>query len=81
MRHAEGAFESVDHEQQFEEVAVHGKRAGLNDKDVGTADIFENLKINFTVAEAVELAWPSGTPKCLQIAADSAGLAVPVKNF
>src|SRR5258708_6641714 len=50
------AFERVNHEQQFEQVAVHRERAGLHDEDIGAAHVFKNLKINFTIAEPVELA-------------------------
>ncbi len=48
------ALERVDHQQQFHQVAVHGSMARLHDKHIGTANIFQNLEINFAVAEAPE---------------------------
>jgi len=46
-------------------VAVHGKRAGLNDEDIGAADVFEYLEINLTIAEAVQLGLAYGYAQML----------------
>src|ERR1700739_4929845 len=48
------AFESVNHEQKFQQVVVHRIVAGLNYKNIGAAHIFQNLKIYFAIAEATQ---------------------------
>src|SRR5258708_12771694 len=45
------AFEGINHEEKFEQVVVHRIMAGLNDKYVRAAHIFQNLKIYFAIAE------------------------------
>src|SRR5277367_2215373 len=47
-------FEGVDHQEQLEQMIVNGIAARLHDEHVGAAHVFENLKINFTIAKASE---------------------------
>jgi len=49
------AFESINHDQQFHEVFIDGRRSGLNEEDIFPSHILQNLKIHFTVTEALEL--------------------------
>ncbi len=46
--------ESVNHQQKFKQVVVHRIMAWLNDKNIGAAHIFQNLKIYFAIAEAAQ---------------------------
>jgi hypothetical protein len=64
------AFESVNHQQKFKQVVVHRIVAGLYHEDISAAHVFQNLKINFAIAEAPE---HSFAQRHIQIPADSFG--------
>ena len=49
-------------------MVVHRKAARLDDKNIGAANVFENLKINLAVAEAAQLGF---TQRDLQVLADA----------
>ena len=44
-------FERVDHQEQFDEVRIDRRARRLDDEDVGAANVLQDLKIDFTVAE------------------------------
>src|ERR1700687_581877 len=46
-----GTLKSINHHQQFHQVEIHRMAAWLYHKNIGPANILENLKINLTVAE------------------------------
>ena len=50
-----GAAERVLHDEQLHEVLVGGIAGGLDEEDVGAADVFEQLEVDFAVREALEL--------------------------
>ena len=43
------------HDEQLHEVLVGGVAGGLDEEDVGAADVFEELEVNLAVGEALEL--------------------------
>ena len=49
-------------------MAIDRKTAGLHDENIGPAYIFENLKINFSIAKAVKLGFAQ---RNLQMLADT----------
>src|SRR6185437_11799828 len=51
-----GALERVNHQQQLHQMDIHRVAGGLDDEDVGAADVLENLDIILAVAEAGEAA-------------------------
>ena len=62
------ALKRVDHQQQLQQVVVHGGMARLHDEYVRAAHILQNLKINFTVAESPEERFAQ---RHVQVAADA----------
>ena len=45
------ALEGVDHQEEFHDVGIDGAAGGLDDEDVGAADVFFDLEVNLTVGE------------------------------
>ena len=50
-----GAAERVLHDEQLHEVLVSRIAGGLDEEDVGAADVFEQLEVNLAIREALEL--------------------------
>ncbi len=49
-------------------MAIHRVTARLDDKNIGAANVFENLKINFTITETTEIGF---TERNLQMLANA----------
>ena len=62
------ALKRVDHQQQLQQVAVHGGMARLHDEYVCAAHILQNLEINLTVAESPQQRFAQ---RHVQVAADT----------
>ena len=45
------ALKRVNHQQQLKQVVIHRVMARLHNKDVRTADVFQNLEINLAITE------------------------------
>src|SRR5580704_5300003 len=49
------ALQRVNHDQQFDQVLIHRKTSRLHDKDVHSPDVLQQLKINLSVGETLQL--------------------------
>src|SRR5216684_856474 len=74
-------FEGINHEQKFEQVVVHRIMAGLNDKYISAADILQNLKIYFAIAEPAKHGLAQRNIQMLADGARQHGVRSSGKNF
>jgi hypothetical protein len=47
----------INHDQQFQQVLIHRKACGLNQKHVGSAHIVQQLEVNLAIGKALQLAF------------------------
>ncbi len=74
-----GAFEGVDHDEQFDQVLIDGKAGGLNHENVRAAHVFKQLKVDFAVREALHAGFAERDADKRQTSSARALLASPEK--